>query len=164
MKNCFKCWKIGSFFEKLGKKSKFSALRAGILEDWNILRGGSPPSKNFSVLRAELYGGGSPPTNFKFYGGGISNFMGGDLVKIFSEGGDPPPSPPSRGNPALLHPLGAKFIGLHEYSIGFHPIFAIFAISPQVPHSISTCMSPVDNNRNVLSTILFPGGKPPGPP
>ena len=59
-------------------------------------------------------------------------------------------------------PVGDHFI--NEYSTGFHPIFAIFAISPQVPHSISTCMSPVDNNRNVLSIILFPGGKPPGPP
>ena len=59
------------------------------------LVGGDPPQKIFFRRFAPaLVGGGSPPTNFGFYGGGFWVLWGGDLSEKFFMGGIPPPSPP----------------------------------------------------------------------
>ena len=81
MKNCFKCWKIGSFFGKLDEKSKF-----------------------FGASRQHLWGlehfvGGDPPPQISDFMGGDFGFYGGGFVQIFFYEGGSPPIPPTVENP-----------------------------------------------------------------
>ena len=74
---------------KLDEKSKFSVLRASILEDWKILWGGIPPIKFFRRFAPAAIIGGSPPQISDLMGG-IPDFVGGDLADFSFMGGIPP--------------------------------------------------------------------------
>ena len=59
--------------------------------------------KNICRRRTDTFffmGGGSPPLKFSSLWGGIWGTMGGDFWIFRRCGGDPPPSPPTRENPA----------------------------------------------------------------